>query len=51
MRDESEILVWPQLLRLPSERVNVVYLDLDHWNRLSQASVGYSKGKFFCGYS
>lgn len=47
MRDEPPALVWPRLLELPSDAVNVVYLDLNHWIYLAQASVGHSKGSSF----
>jgi hypothetical protein len=47
MRDEPPALVWPRLLELPSDTVNVVYLDLNHWISLAQASVGHSKGISF----
>jgi hypothetical protein len=35
------------LLELPTDNVNVVYLDLSHWISLTQASVGHSKGNPF----
>ena len=47
MRDEPPALVWPRLLELPSDNVHVVYLDLNHWIYLAQASVGHSKGSSF----
>lgn len=47
MRDEAPALVWPRLLELPSDTVNVVYLDLNHWIYLAQAFVGHSKGSAF----
>jgi hypothetical protein len=47
MRDEPPALVWPRLLDLPSANVNVVYLDLNHWISLAQASVGHPKGSSF----
>ena len=47
MRDEPPALVWPRLLELPPDNVNVVYLDLNHWISLAQASVGHSKGSSF----
>ena len=47
MTDEPPALVWPRLLELPSDTVNVVYLDLNHWIHLAQASVGHSKGSSF----
>lgn len=40
-------LVWPRLLELPSEDVRVVYLDLNHWISLAQASTGHSQGVRF----
>ena len=47
MRDEPPALVWPRLLELPSDTINVVYLDLNHWISLAQASVGHSAGSSF----
>ena len=47
MRDEPPALVWPRLLELPSDTINVVYLDLNHWISLAQASVGHSQGHSF----
>lgn len=47
MRDEPPALVWPHLLELPSDSVNVVYLDLNHWISLAQTSVGHSAGRSF----
>jgi hypothetical protein len=47
MRDEPPALVWPRLLELPSNNVNIVYLDLNHWISLAQASAGHSKGSPF----
>ena len=47
MKDEPPALVSPRLLELPSDNVNVVYLDLSHWISLAQASVGHSKGSSF----
>src|SRR5271165_1682860 len=47
MKDEPPALVWPRLLELPSDNVNVAYLDLSHWISLAQASVGHSKGSSF----
>lgn len=44
MRDEAPALVWPSLLELPSARINIVYLDLNHWIYLSQACVGHPAG-------
>jgi hypothetical protein len=37
-------LVWPRLLELPPDNVLIVYLDLNHWIGLAQASVGHAKG-------
>jgi hypothetical protein len=39
--------VWPRLLELPPGTLNVVYLDLNHWIGLAQASVGHVKGSSF----
>src|ERR1019366_10024654 len=47
MKDEPPAVVWPRLLELPSDNVNVVYLDLNHWISLAQASVGHLKGSSF----
>ena len=47
--EEPPALVWPRLLQLPADNVNVVYLDLNHWISLAQASVGHSKGRSFVG--
>lgn len=47
MRDKPPALVWPRLLELPSDNVNLAYLDLNHWISLAQASVGHSKGRSF----
>jgi hypothetical protein len=47
MKKEPPTLVWPRLLELPSDNVNIVYLDLNHWISLAQASVGHSKGSPF----
>jgi hypothetical protein len=47
MRDEPPALVWPRRLELPSESVSVVYLDLNHWISLAQASLGHSVGRSF----
>src|ERR1700728_117571 len=45
--DDASALVWPRGLILPSHGVNLVYLDLNHWISLAQASVGHSKGDPF----
>jgi hypothetical protein len=37
MREEPPALGWPRLLELPSDSVNVVYLDLNHWIYPAQA--------------
>jgi len=47
MRDEPPALIWPRLLELPPDNVNIVYLDLNHWISLAQASVGHSNGSRF----
>lgn len=47
MKDDLPALVWPPLLQLPSDSVNVVYLDLNHWICLAQASVGHPKGSSY----
>ena len=44
---EPPALVWPRLLELPSDDVNIVYFDLNHWISLAQASVGHSQGTPF----
>src|ERR1700729_3775043 len=40
MTNELPALVWPRLLGLPSAATNIVYLDLNHWIYLAQASLG-----------
>jgi hypothetical protein len=40
-------LVWPVLLELPPKEMIVVYLDLNHWIGLAQASIGHVKGSSF----
>ncbi len=47
MSEEPPALVWPRLLEFPSDNVNIVYFDLNHWISLAQASVGHSKGTSF----
>src|SRR6185437_14053022 len=47
MRDESPGLVWPRLLELPPDNVPLVYLDLNHWISLAQASTGHPNGASF----
>src|SRR5260221_5324853 len=47
MRDEPPALIWPRYLELPPENVILVYLDLNHWISLTQASVGHEKGRSF----
>src|SRR6266404_3444780 len=49
MRDAPPALVWPRLLELPSEKVTLVYLDLNHWIYLAQAAVADSQRKTFVG--
>jgi hypothetical protein len=44
MRDEAPALVWPPLLEPPSDDVKLVYLDLNHWISLAQASTGHANG-------
>ena len=44
MRNAPPILVWPQLLELPSSNVPQVYLDMNHWISLAQASTGHQNG-------
>jgi sugar/nucleoside kinase (ribokinase family) len=44
---DAPALVWPRLLELPSEDVNLVYLDLNHWISFAQASTGHSSGVSF----
>jgi hypothetical protein len=41
------MFVWPPLLKLPSESLSVVYLDLNHWISLAQAAVGHRSGRAF----
>ena len=45
MRDEPPTLVWPRLLRLPSDAAKIVYLDLNHWIYLAQAASGFPQNK------
>ena len=45
MSENASALVWPQLLRLPSEAVKIVYLDLNHWIYLAQAASGSPQNK------
>src|ERR1700721_3434156 len=40
-------LFWAALVELPSDDVNIVYFDLNHWISLAQASVGHSQGTPF----
>lgn len=47
MIEQPPTLVWPRCLELPPENVALVYLDLNHWISLAQASVGHAKGKPF----
>ncbi len=44
MKDEPPALVWPRNLELPPNDVALVYLDLNHWISLAQASVGHQQG-------
>lgn len=41
------MLVWPRLLELPSDKLKIVYFDLNHWIYLAQASTGHSNGTRF----
>lgn len=45
MRENAPALVWPPLLRLPSEAVKIVYLDLNHWIYLAQGASGSPQNK------
>ena len=47
MRDAAPALVWPPLLQLPPTSVTIVYLDLNHWIYLAQASAGHAQGSRF----
>jgi hypothetical protein len=47
MREKAPTLVWPPLLDLPSDDVKLVYLDLNHWISLAQASTGHPNGARF----
>lgn len=49
MRDAPTFLAWPRRLEVPPDNVTVVYLDLNHWISLAQASVGHIKGRPFTG--
>lgn len=44
MNPTAPPLIWPPLLDLPPEDKLIVYLDLNHWIGLSQASAGHPKG-------
>lgn len=43
-KHDGVVLAWPPSLELPSENIVVVYLDLNHWISLAQASVRHQKG-------
>ena len=45
MKDDAPALIWPPLLQLPPESPKTVYLDLNHWIRLAQASTGHKLGR------
>lgn len=47
MNEQPPALAWPANLQLPPDTVTVVYLDLNHWISLAQASVGHPKGGSF----
>jgi hypothetical protein len=47
MKNEPPALSWPRYLELPPENVILIYLDLNHWISLAQASVGHEKGIAF----
>jgi hypothetical protein len=47
MKTAPPSLVWPRLLEQPADKLNVVYLDLNHWIGLAQASIGHVKGSSF----
>jgi len=47
MRENPPVPLWPDLLELPADTVNVVYLDLNHWIYLAQALAGHPNGKSF----
>jgi hypothetical protein len=47
MKTTLPSLVWPRLLELPPDNINIVYLDLNHWIGLAQASIGHAKGSSF----
>jgi hypothetical protein len=44
MNTNPPSLVWPGLLERPPDNKLLVYLDLNHWIGLAQASVGHPKG-------
>ena len=44
MKPPPPPLVWPTLLDCPPSNVLLVYLDLNHWIALAQASVGHPEG-------
>jgi hypothetical protein len=45
--DGGPPLVWPRLTDWPGHTVPIVYLDLNHWIYLAQASAGLSSGSRF----
>jgi hypothetical protein len=47
MIEQPPALIWPQNLNLPPDNVILVYLDLNHWISLAQASIGHPKGTSF----
>lgn len=47
MNTNPPSLVWPSLLEMPPDNMLLVYLDLNHWIGLAQASVGHPKGGAF----
>ncbi len=49
MRQIAPTLVWPSLLRLPSDSVKIIYLDLNHWIYLAQAATGSARNKSVVG--
>jgi len=49
MNNSMHPFVWPTLLELPPEDIILVYLDLNQWIGLAQASVGHPQGKAFTG--
>ncbi len=45
MRENPPVLVWPRLLRLPSDALKIVYFDLNHWIYMAQAAKGSPQSK------